>query len=196
MSSFLDFRLNSRYRFGFAGGPQFSTLHKRLRSGRTRSRALRQYPLHRFSADFAMLSEVEKREILNAIWVAEGSLNRFRFKDWNDWQATNEQFAVGDGTDMPLQLYKNYSIGGYTKERPITLPYSVTMTADGEPYTDFTVDPLTGLVAPTTTWPDGEVLAWSGAFDVCVRFQEDYNELVAEAERVRTARITLVEDDR
>jgi uncharacterized protein (TIGR02217 family) len=191
---FIDERINTRYRLGFRGGPQFSTLHKQQRSGRTLSRPLRQYPLHRFVTDYAMLTREEQREILDWLWVAEGSCNRFRFRDWNDWQAEDEPFAVGDGGSEPLQLIKTYTRGVVSKQRNITLPYSVSMTADGAPFTAFAVDPLTGLSTPTGTWPNGAVLRWSGGFDVRVRFQDDYNELVAEARSVTTASIVLVEE--
>lgn len=192
--TFLDYRLNTRYRYGFRGGPNFATLHKRTRGGQTTSRSLREYPLHRYSADYAAMSDEERAQIRDALWVAMGSCNRFRFRDWNDWKVENQALGVGDGTATPIQLFKDYHFGPYTKRRPIRLPYSIAMTADGAPFTDMVVDPLTGIATPDTEWPEGAVLAYSCRFDVRVRFQDDYVELVAEAPNITTSNVVLVEE--
>jgi len=192
--SFIDTSFSDRVLAGFSGGPAFNTLHKRLRSGRSRRRALQEYPLHQFSADFASFNKAEKDELIAAIWVAMGSLHTFRFEDPNDHLASNEPLGLGDGTSDPIQLIKTYNFGPSSKTRLITLPRNVTMRADGVAFTDFTVDPLTGLVTPSAVWPSGDVLDWSGEFDVCVRFQDDYNPMIAVHAEIGELSIVLVEE--
>jgi len=193
-ASFIDFRLNTNYRYGFVGGPNFATLEKRLRSGVTRRRPLMQMPLHRYRADYATFSEAERQEMLSAIWAAEGKAYSFRFRDFNDYRANDQIIAMGDGSNTPLQLVKHYTRGPKTKTRDITLPVEVTMTANGEPFTAFEVESIGGLVVPTTVWPPGALLAWSGTFDVCVRFANDYNPLTSVGSRINETSIELVEE--
>jgi len=192
--SFIDFRLNTNYRYGFVGGPNFATLEKRLRSGVTRRRPLMDMPLHRYRAELATFNEEERAALLDAIWVAEGKAYTFRFRDFNDWRVSNQVLGFGDGTSTPFQLVKHYTRGPKTKSRDITLPVDVAMTADGVPFTGFVVQPIGGLVIPTTVWPAGALLAWTGTFDVCVRFANDYNPLTSVASRVNELMIELQEE--
>ena len=192
--SFIDYRINSNYMSGFTGGPEFSTLVKRNRAGVSRRRPQMQMPLHRYRANYATLTAEEQAAMLDAIWVAEGQAYSFRFRDYNDWSVEDQVLGVGDGGSDPIQLVKSYTKGDRTKVREITLAYGVTMTADGVPFADFTLDELSGIVTPTGTWPDGEILKWSGRFDVCVRFASDYSPMSAPANRIRELMIELVEE--
>lgn len=124
------------------------------------------------------------RSIL-ALWRAHfGSLYPFRFKDWGDYQATNELIGTGDGSRTTFQLVKTYDPSQILLNTPGTLFYvrsitlvtgTPTIKVDGvtkTPVTDYTIS-SSGLVtfvsAPASTKP----VTWTGEFDVPVRFDTD-----------------------
>lgn len=191
--AFIDTRLNSRYRYGFTGGPGWNTLEFKLMSGRSRRSKGWAMPHHRYTADYATFNEAEKNEMLHAFMVAGGSFSAFRFKDWNDWQATNEPLGIGDGTSAPVQLVKTYTFGPTTFTRTITLPLNAVVYENGVPKA-VTVDPLTGLVTPTTPWTLGATLSADFEFDVRVTFGADFNPFTSAASDVRECTVDLVED--
>lgn len=190
--SFIDTRINSRYRFGFVGGPEWRTLIVQLQSGAERRKAMWALPHHRYTADYATLTPAEKETLLHTFIVCRGAFSTFRFLDWNDYTATDESLGTGDGTSDPIQLVKTYTFGASSYERTITLPYDVTVTANGTPIS-VTVDPLTGIATPVSPWPSGQALAWSGKFDVRVRFANDFNPFTSAAQQVREVSVELVE---
>jgi len=192
--AFIDARLNDRYRFGFTGGPAWNTLKVDLQSGRTRRRKQWAMPHHKYTADFATLTESEKEVLLSAFMAAGGSYASFRFRDYNDFTATRQLIGSGDATDDPKQLVRNYLFGPSLYTRTITLPLEVVVRDEDDVEVPVTVDDETGLVTPVTTWPSGKALFWWGKFDVRVNFSSDYNPLTAVATGIREATIELEED--
>lgn len=190
--AFIDYRLNDRYRVGFVGGPRWNTQIITLRSGREQRIAQWAMPHREYTADFAALNDAEKQEFLSVLMATRGARDDFRFKDWNDWQADNEVFGIGDGTSSAKQLSKTYVWGPASYTRPITLPLSAVVSADGMPI-DVTVNALTGMVTPDDPWPNGAVLTWSGQFDVRVRFANDFNPFTSVASSIRELPVTLIE---
>lgn len=190
--SFIDHRLSDCVAYGFTGGPQWDTLIKRLRSGHEVRNAQMALPLHRYSADYALMEGADKDELLAAFWASRGAWASFRFRDYNDYTATAAPLAEPAVNTDPIQLTKSYTFGPTTYVRTITLPLTVAMTVGGAPFADFTFDPLTGLATPTTTWPVG-AKAWSGEFDVRVRFSRDYNPFSRRSPNVSTAMVELEE---
>lgn len=192
--SFIDTRINTNYRLGFVGGPEFNTLQKRQRSGITRRRPLQEMPKHRYRTDYVTLSDAERQHMLSALWAADGAAYSFRFRDYNDWKVENQVLGLGGGDSDPIQLFKDYQFGPRVKRRDITLPYKVTMKAAGIEFSDFTVDPLSGIASPTSVWPDGDVLSYSCRFDVCVRFANDYNPMSSVSSAINEIMIELIEE--
>lgn len=191
--SFIDTRLNDRYRYGFAGGPRWSTLVVDMANGRNRRIKQWSLPHHEFTADYATFNEAEKAQLLNAFMAAGGAFSAFRFRDWNDWMAVDQEIGVGNGTTAPMQLVRNYKFGPTTYTRPITLPLNAEIRDAENNVVAATVDPLTGLATPTAPWP-AKTLRWNGQFDVRVRFADDFNPFTAASEKVRECTVRLVED--
>ncbi len=110
-----------------------------------------------------------------------GNLYPFPFKDWGDFELTNEIIGAGDGSDKTFQITKTYdpsqillaTPGTRTYVREIYLPRpglvvkvnGVTMT----PTTQYTVDSA-GLITFVTAPPSGHAITVTGEFDVPVRF--------------------------
>lgn len=122
--------------------------------------------------------------ILAMFRAHSGSLYPWRFKDWSDYTATDELFGTGDASDTTFQLTKTYdpsqillgTPGSLLNVRNIVLLAStpvikndgVTLTVT----TDYTID-AAGLVTFTSPPGTGDLLTWSGEFDVPVRFDTD-----------------------
>ncbi len=189
---FIDARLNSNYRFGFRGGPQFNTLRVELMNGRVVKNRQWLYPLGKWTTDYALLSPAEREAMRGAIWACGGGFSDFRFRDWDDYRAVRQKITVVAGTKTPAQLVRNYTFGTTTFSRPITLPLSPTLyDEDGTPITA-TVNPLTGMATPAADWPAKDVF-WDGEFDVRACFQDDYNPLTWEAGNVATCPVVIIE---
>jgi uncharacterized protein (TIGR02217 family) len=117
-----------------------------------------------------------------AMWRAHyGSLYPWRFRDWSDYTATDENFGTGAGVETDFQLTMTYdpsqillnTPGSLQYVRDITLPVTVAIEVAGTPQTivtDYTISD-SGLV--TFTSPPTGALTWSGTFDVPVRFDTD-----------------------
>ncbi len=191
--SFIDTRLNDRYRYGFVGGPRWSTLVVEMANGRNRRKKQWSMPHHEFTADFATFSEQEKSELLNAFMAAGGAFSSFRFRDWNDWVASDQEIGTGNGTTAPMQLVRNYRFGATTYTRPITLPLNAVIRDIDNNVIAAAIDPLTGMATPAAPWPI-KALRWTGQFDVRVRFAEDFNPFTAAAEKIRECTVRLLED--
>lgn len=176
---FIDARINQDKEFGFVGGPEFNTEKRRLKSGHTKRRRIWDYPIHRFTADYATFDADERDLFLNFFMVAAGSWAAFRFRDKNDYRAIDQPIGLGDGTSNPLQLVRVYQIPGVgmSLTRPINLPLNPVITNSLDEVIPATVDLLTGLATPTSPWPMDAVLKWNGEFDVRVCLAADFNPL-------------------
>lgn len=170
---FINERLLDCVAYGTQGGPTWLTRKVGIRSGRTRRNPRRSRPLYRFSILYRNLQAAHHAEVLQAFNACMGGVHSFRIKDWSDFQAVDELLAVvGTGAPQTVQLTKRYAFGPTAVLRPIRCPIedTVVLTADGVPIGK-TVDDETGEV--TFTAASGDVLRWSGEFDVPVMFQDD-----------------------
>lgn len=168
----IETRLLARVAYGTQGGPTWSTIRTGLRSGHTRRKARRSRPLYRFLVLYQNLSEEHHQDVLNAFNACRGGLHSFRLKDWSDYVATDELVAIAAGGEESVQLQKAYTFGTETAIREIRKPVAgtVLLTADEAPLAA-TVDTTTGIVTFTAT--EGQVIRWSGEFDVPVMFEQD-----------------------
>lgn len=159
--------------FGFTGGPEFLTNIKSLQSGRESRNA--DWPIcrHRYSVPFNNINDTAYLNIKRVFLVVRGMAHTFLHKDWGDYQAVDEPFGIGDGSENEFQLIKvsTADVGEYT--RVITKPKAgVVVMADGVPVAA-TVDTLTGIVTFSVAPGVGDVLTWTGEFYVHVRFNSD-----------------------
>lgn len=170
---FIEERLLDCVALGTQGGPTWLTRKIGLRSGIIRRNPLRSRPLYRFAVLYRNLEEERHALVINAFNACMGGVDSFRLKDWSDFEAVDELFSVvGTGAPQTLQLTKSYTFGVRTISRPIRKPVvgTVLLTADGAPL-PASIDYTTGEATFTTG--AGDVLAWSGEFDVPVMFSDD-----------------------
>lgn len=99
--------------------------------------------------------------------TAAGRAHGWRFRDHADYSATTAEGIFVSLTATTFQMYKRYTSGGQTHDRIIKKPVSGTVSVTGG--TSPSVDYTTGIV----TVASGTPTAWSGEFDVPVRFDVD-----------------------
>jgi uncharacterized protein (TIGR02217 family) len=168
--AFIETRLLDCVAYGTQGGPTWSTRKIALRSGIVRRNANRSRPLYRFVVLYQNLRSEDHEEVIAAFNACRGGVFGFRLKDWSDYTATNELIGLATGAEQVVQLAKLYEFGAQNVSRPIRKPVSVSLTADGAPLAS-TTDMTTGMV--TFTAGSGDVVRWSGEFDVPVTFEQD-----------------------
>ncbi len=120
------------------------------------------------------------RAILAIYRAHFGSLIPFRFKDWSDFQATDEVFGTGDGVETAFQLTMTYDPSQVLLNTPGSLLYvrdifllasTPVIKVDGVTktvVTDYNI--VNGLVTFTSPPANTKLCTWTGEFDVPVRF--------------------------
>lgn len=190
--AYINTRLDECVAYGFVGGPEWSTLEVQMDNGREQRNAQWLYPKHRYAAQYMNLLPAAMAEILAAFHACRGKLHAFRFKDWNDYTATNAALAPSIGTMTPVQLVKTYTFGGTSSTRLIQAPVAgAVVYRNGSPVSG-TLDTATGLFTPSANWASG-THTWTGEFDVWVRFASDYNAFTIGNWQAHTADIELIE---
>lgn len=171
--SFINSRLLDCVAYGTECGPTWSTRKTGLRSGIVRRNPRRARPLYVANLLYQNLLQEHYEAVIAAFNACMGGVHSFRLKDWSDFTATNELLPVlGTGAPQQVQLVKTYAFGTGSVQRRIRKPVSgtVTMTADGDPQAA-TIDYATGVA--TLTAGSGDVLRWSGEFDIPMMFRDD-----------------------
>lgn len=204
-AEFIDVRLSDAVQYGFSGGPQWDTLVRWLKNNRNYRLGQVDFPLHKFTADYSLLEGDAQAEVLSAFWVCRGALSAFRYKDWNDYRArpgnmTGAMAMSAPATSTtPLQITKTYSFGPTDYVRTIWLPNAADLAlffdSGSGPvlFTDYTLDPLTGICTPDTAWPAGTP-SWTGTHDVRVRFSQDFNPFTRDKVKTSKCMVELEED--
>ncbi len=196
---FIEERLLDCVAYGTQGGPAWVTRRVGLRSGIVRRNPQRARPHYKFAVIYKNLNAEDHAAVLQAFNACMAGVDSFRLKDWSDFTATDELLAVaGTGSAQTLQLTKTYSFGSRSIARPIKKPVAGTvhMTQDGSPLSA-SIDYTTGLV--TFTAGSGDLIRWSGEFDVPVMFSDDelafaINDKDASAGFFLTGDVALEED--
>lgn len=171
--SFVEQRLLDCVAYGTQGGPTWLTRKVGLKNGIVKRNPQRTRPLYQFSVIYSKLQDEDHAEVIAAFNACMGGAFGFRIKDWSDFTAVDELLdTLGTGAEQTLQLAKLYTFGTRTIARPIRKPVAgtVTLTADGAPLAA-TIDYTTGEA--TFTAGSGDIIRWSGEFDVPVCFQDD-----------------------
>lgn len=173
-------------RFGFISEPIYSVTVVERAGGVERRNRNWQYPLTRLTVTVGPseggVSAVQ--ELLRFYHAVGGPAAGFRVKDHADFKSC-EISDTPAATDCPMtlvagsspevyQLFKRYTYGARSQDRPIYKPVQGTIVVedDGDPKTeggDYTIDYTTGLVTlaftPSTGGP-----TWGGEFDLPMRF--------------------------
>lgn len=168
---FLEDRILDCVSYGTEGGPSWYVRRVGLRSGIVRRNAMLSRPLYRFSVVYRNLLAVDHERVLAAFNATRAGVHGFRLKDWSDFEATAEVFAVGTGAPQSVQLIKTYTFGGQSVQRPIRKPLAGVVVTANLVTISAAINTTTGIA--TFTALAGQTIRWSGEFDVPVMFVND-----------------------
>lgn len=167
-------RLDLGYDFGTVGGPQFNTTIIVLGSGYEQRNSNWSEARSKWQIGDRIYTRSELNYLLNFFRAVRGAAIGFRFKDWSDYQGTNELIGVGNGVLTQFQIKKTYTINDQSSTRNIKKPVigKTTISVAGTPViSGWSVDTTTGIITFTSP-PTGNITA-SFEFDVPARFEQD-----------------------
>lgn len=175
--SFHEVRLPDDVERGAAGGPGFSTTITQLSSGFEQRNANWSKARMGFDIGYGIQDKEGFQEVLEFFYARRGRLYGFRFKDWSDYEATDQTIGTGNGVITQFQLSKTYSDAGGSYVRPINKPVSGTVVIYVNDVVvdpaDYTVDHTTGVVTFDAPVANAAVVTADFEFDVPVRFDVD-----------------------
>ncbi len=189
---FLDISFPNAVARGATGGPGFSTNVVTLGSGAERRNIQWADARGEWNISTGIRTRAEMQAVIAHFYIVKGRGYSFRFRDWNDYQATDQ--AMVEVTPAVWQLVKRYNVGGYEHVRTITKPVqgTVAIKVGGVPVVPSSVDYLTGLV--TFGSAPGSAPTASFEFDTPVRFDTDKLPVQANAwDQQVVSQINLIE---
>lgn len=178
MPSFHEVQFPTNVAYGATGGPEFNTTIVSATSGGEQRNINWSIARGQWNVATGIEDATAFAVVLAFFRARFGKAYGFRFKDWFDFQMTNEVQPNPDGSNH-IQLQKTYTSGAYSYVRQIFKPVqsvgvhiSVAGVAKVEG-THYNVDYTTGIVTWIGTPPAGSYLVTSAEFDVPARFDID-----------------------
>lgn len=176
----LNSRLPPEVERGAEGGPQFKTTVLMAASGDEQRIAEWDICRGEWDIGYGIKDKTNLLKVISHFRAVMGKFLSWRFKDWGDYQATDESFGTGDGSTTTFQLKKTYSalndamspVASYVRNIKLPLSSGLVIKVAGTPTVLYTL--LTGGLIQFNTAPsNGQALTWTGEFDVPARFDVD-----------------------
>lgn len=138
--------------------------------------------------------DVNYLAVKNAYRAARGGQS-FDFQDHSEYQATDELFGTGDGSQTVFPLYILYEFGSETHLRRIYRPVSpISLKVDGVAFpSGYSVNYTTGIVTFSSAPAVDAVLTWTGEFNIPVRFDSTFNTAMPATHLVHVETMVLKE---
>lgn len=183
--AFPTYRLPVEVEQGMSGGPTFYNIIQEAISGQEQRVRVWAKCRGRWDCSYTILDTGDStgtfRAVLALFRAHLGSLYPFPFKDWGDYQLTDESIGTGTGAVSTFQITKTYDPSQIILNTPGTRTYvreiylirsGSTVKVNGAtqtPTTHYTIS-ATGLITFVTPPPNGHEVTVTGEFDVPVRF--------------------------
>ncbi len=174
--AFVEVQFPNDISYGSSGGPEYATDIVASVSGYEQRNINWEQARARFNVAHGVKTKAQLDALIAFFRARKGRAHGFRFKDWTDYQATNETLGTGNGTQTQFQLVKRYASGSVTELRTIVKPVAGTVQIykSGVLQTSgLSVDTTTGVVTFTAAPTIGQVVTANFQFDVPVRFDTD-----------------------
>jgi len=176
--SFHDVRFPSSISFKAEGGPAFLTRISSLKSGKENREILWSSARAEYQIDYNSISKEESKKVLSFFAGRMGKAYAFRFKDWNDFEASNQKLGSGDGVKTKFQLIKTYGDEQNYYERKISKPVESTVkifvdNVEQNENSDFQLDYTNGILDFSAAVAQNAIVTAQFEFDVPVRFEND-----------------------
>lgn len=144
---FMEIKFPDKIAYGSSFGPAWRTDVTRVASGFETRDSKWAHPLYMGDVSSGIKEEADMQAIIDFFHQARGRAYGFRFKDWGDFEAT-DQVLLPDGGPT-VQLRKSYAPGASNEYvRTITKPVdgTVSLSRNGSAFTDYTLDTTTGEI--------------------------------------------------
>ncbi len=186
--AFHDVQFGAGLSYGFKGGPGFRTRIVEHTSGHEQRVIEWSAARARYEVGHLIKTRAQLAALLDFFNARRGQAYGFRFKDWSDYQAsqdgaTYQSIGTGDGADTTFQLIKTYSDSGGSYVRTINKPVnngSMRVKVAGVLQTEgvggagfYTVNYATGIVTFGAAPAGAAALTAYYEFDVPCRFATD-----------------------
>lgn len=170
---FDDVRLPEEVEQGATGGPRFQTSITVLATGAEQRNSDWERQRARWELSYGIQNKTDFMDVVKFFYARKGKARGFRFKDWTDYQGTDEAIGTGDGVATTFQLRKNYT-SLVTFQRKITRPVTGTVVVKKNGVTQsVTVNYSTGVVTFGVAPASMDAITATFEFDVPVRFDTD-----------------------
>ncbi|WP_417283751.1 DUF2460 domain-containing protein [Comamonas sp.] len=157
------------------GGPRFITSKAYSAAGQRIANREATYPLHEYSIAHPPRSQEDFEALRAFFYVVGGDADAFRFKDWSDFRATQENSNLTRIAGDQFQLNRLYIFGTRTFVRPISKPMNgvIVWRNHGGVWSQASavVNTATGRVT-VSGHSDGDIYVWEGMFHVPVAFKD------------------------
>lgn len=171
MKDFEEVRLPDDISFGVFGGPEFHTNILLAVDGKEYRNINRIYPRNRYQFSYLLKSKNQIDNLITFFRARKGRAIGFRFKDYTDYQATNQLIAIADGQEKIFQLVKSYEDQIRIIKKPVNNTVRIFINnQEIFPEIDYTLGKIYFSNAPEKN----AVITASFEFDVPVRFENDY----------------------
>lgn len=195
--SFSDIRFPESIAYGSSGGPLFSTDIVTTESGHERRNSNWSVARARYNVAHGVKTKQQMDELIAFFRARKGRAFGFRFKDWSDYQGTNEQIGVGDGITTQFQLVKHYTSGNDTHKRIITRPINdnFSLYINGQiQSSNYSIHTSTGMLTCDAAPAIDDIITADFEFDIPVRFDSDAMEASLDAHGIHSwTNISLIE---
>lgn len=129
--AFIETQFPSNISYGAVGGPAFKTDIVVVNSGGEQRNEVWQDARGAWDVSHGLRTDAELATLISFFRVMKGRANAFRFKDWQDYEASITEGLLGSGvgTGLPTyQMWKRYTAAATNYDREINKPVSGTCT--------------------------------------------------------------------
>lgn len=182
--SFVEVQFPPDISFGAIGGAMYSTDVTETFGGWEQRNINWSQARGQWNVTHGVKTQAQMTTLIAFFRARRGKAIGFRFKDWTDYQASNQIIGTGTGSKTQFQLVKSYTSGAVTVDRVIKKPVSnsVQIYKDGVlQASGVSVDSATGIVTFTSAPANGVVVTANFQFDVPARFDTDQMDISADA---------------
>lgn len=174
--AFHDVQLRDDIERGAEGGPGFKTNVLTLSNGKEKRNQEWELARGEWDIGYGIQEKAGYDEVRAFFYSRRGRAHSFRFKDWSDYYMDRQTIGEGTGALTTFSLFKTYSDGTYSYDRPLTKPVVGTVKVWKDAVlqnSGYTVNYLTGVITFTAAPADNVVIEAQCQFDVPVRFDVD-----------------------
>jgi uncharacterized protein (TIGR02217 family) len=192
--TFYDTRLPDHVERNARGGPMFKTTVLELSSGQEQRNIDWSLVRHYWDIGYGVQERADYEEVRTFFLNMRGKAHTFRFRDWTDYELTDELLGTGDGVVTDYNIIRTYD-GELPYTRRITRPDESTIEVklDGVVTVAYTVD-AGGIISFNSAPGVGVLVTISCEFDIPMRFDTDKFELDVEwSEAAATGGLPVVE---